>query len=91
MPTIKMKTKIEPRLIDIQYLDRELKRLFDSAPLRHGDPLFGKYKSRFLKQQNGMDKPMFQEDENSMLSVGKKLEILCMYGNHKIVKIDRKA
>lgn len=84
------KKSIEPRLIDIGYIDRELKKLFRSAPQRHGDPLFGKYKSRFFKQQAGRSNPMFEEDKNSMLSVGKKLEILCAYGGHRIVKDEKK-
>lgn len=87
-----MKIKIEPRLLDIKYLDRELTKLF--ASVRHGesDELFGKYKSRFAKEQRENNTPdsIRSKDSNSILSVGKKLEILCTYGNHIIVKIDRK-
>lgn len=88
----KIKNKIEPRLLDIEYLNRELLNLF--ASVRHGeaDELFGKYKSRFVKEQKEKNNPnpVQSKDSNSILSVGKKLEILCTYGNHVIVKIDRK-
>lgn len=87
-----MKKKIEPRLLDIQYLDRELVNLF--ASVRHGeaDELFGKYKSRFVKEQREKKDPdsIRSKGKDGMLSVGKKLEILCTYGDHVIVKMDRK-
>lgn len=86
-----VKGKIEPRLIDIKYLDRELYRLFNSIPWGKGDDLFTKYRSRFLKEQRERDKPTFIETQNNTLSIAKKLEILCTYGNHRIVKIDKKS
>jgi len=88
----KVKNKIEPRLLDIKYLDSELVNLF--ASVRHGesDELFGKYKSRFVKEQREKKDPDFvrPKGKDGILSVGKKLEILCTYGDHIIVKIEKK-
>lgn len=83
------KEKLEPRLIDVQYLDRELKKLFASVPHGRGDDMFIKHKSRFQRQQKLKDDPDSDMESNSILSIGKKLEILCMYGGHRIVKADR--
>lgn len=86
-----MNTKINPRLIDIAYIDRELVNLFASVHWGKGDELLTKYKSRFIKEQELKKNPKSTRARNGILSVGKKLQILCTYGNHRIVKVDRRA
>lgn len=83
------KQKLEPRLIDVQYLDRELRKLFASVPHGVGDDIFIKHKGRFRRQQLERDNPDSDFGKSSTLSVAKKLEILCTYGDHRIVKMDR--
>jgi len=83
------KEKLEPRLIDVKYLDRELRKLFASVPHGKGDDLFIKHKSRFMRQQLERDNPDSDLGKNSTMSVAKKLEVLCMYGGFEIVKSDR--
>lgn len=83
--------KVEPKIMDMAYVDRELTKLFASPRYRHGDPLFGKYKSRFIRQQLDKRNPDSVPDKNGILSLGKKLEILCLYGDYKLVKYDRKG
>lgn len=83
----KIKNKIEPSLIDIEYLDRELTKLFESIHYGKADELVRKYRSRFAKEQHEKTNPDSVPTKNSIISVGKKLEILCAYGNFRIVKV----
>lgn len=86
-----MKTKIEPKLLDMSYLNQELNELFNSVSHGEGDELFTKYRSRFTKEQQEKNNPDFTKTTNNTISVGKKLEILCTYGNHKLIKVDRRV
>lgn len=80
---------LRPTPVDVEYLDRELKKLFRSSPKVTGDPLFIKYKSRFIKSQYERNNDYFFPTKNNLLSTAKKLEILCTYGGYQLVKADK--
>lgn len=82
--------KVEPKLIDVTQIDKELEKLFSSIPYGKADAAIIKYKSRFNKQKLERNNPEYVPTKNNALSLGKKLEILCSYGDHRIVKVDRK-
>lgn len=82
-----MKNKnVQRRPIDEAQVDKHLKKLFSSMRYGAGDPLLIKYKSRFTKGQREKKAPVFFETKNNILSLGKKLEILLVYGNYRLVK-----
>lgn len=81
---------VEPKIMDTAYVDRELEKLFDSVQWGKNDQLMIKYRSRFLRQLAERKNPDSVPDKNGILSLGKKLEILCLYGDYKLVKVDRK-
>lgn len=86
-----MKNKnVQRRPIDEARVDKQLKRLFSSVRYGMADPLLVKYRSRFNKGLSERGKPIFFETKNNVLSLGKKLEILCLYGDYRLVKVDRK-
>lgn len=76
-----MITKTE---IDIQYVDQELTKLFKSIERGDKNPTLNKHKERFFKEKNNV--VGFEERRSERLSLAKKLEILCTYGNHKLIK-----
>lgn len=86
-----MKKKVEPRIMDVERIDRELSNLFKSIKFGSNDVLMIKYRSRFLKQQNGRQNPDMVINKYNTLSLAKKLEILCLYGGYTLVKLDRRA
>ena len=86
-----IKEKIEPRLIDVEYINRELTRLFDSVPHGYSDELFSTYRGRFEREQKAKDGVTYATGTRITLSLAKKLEILCTYGSHKIVKMGKRV
>lgn len=83
--------RVEPKIMDTAYVDRELEKLFDSVHWGKNDQLIIKYRSRFLRQRMERKNPDSVPDKNGILSLGKKLEILCLYGDYKLVKMDKKS
>lgn len=80
------KKGISPRLIDIAIVDKELDLFFRSVGRQGCDPVLGKHKSRFYRQQKGMANPDFVPTKSETLSLGKKLEILLLYGRYGLVR-----
>ena len=67
--------------IDTDYINEELKRFFENIPRGVHNYKLTKYKQRFL------DEVVRKKRTKIRLSTGKKLEILCVYAGHKIIKI----
>jgi hypothetical protein len=78
--------KYEP--VDTEYVDKELEKFFRSIDGKKLNERLYKYKKRFFNEENQIIS-FENKRRTERLSLGKKLEILCCYANHKITK-DRK-
>lgn len=83
-------TKLQHTPIDVEYLNKELKKLFSSF-YRCTNPIVIKQKSRFMSEfKNKKSSRYFNSRKTYPLSTAKKIEILCTYGGFKLVKSDKR-
>jgi hypothetical protein len=66
--------------IDTHFINAELGELFKNLPKECNNPVLRKLKQRFTMEMKTNGR--FKE----RLSVGKKMEILCIYGGFDIIK-----
>lgn len=75
--------------IDEEYINEELNKFFQGDNQIKSERLV-KYKTRFYNEMNG--KVSYRNKRRTeYLSLGKKLEILCTYTNHTLIKTNNNA